>query len=73
MLRPKHPSFQIFLKQMANVPAACGSPLRKPAAVRPAVSAAHAARPAAQPSASTAASATSAEQGSRAEKADPSR
>lgn len=28
-LRPGHPSFQVFLKQMANVPEACGSPLRK--------------------------------------------
>lgn len=27
-LRPGHPSFRIFLRQMANVPAVCGSPLR---------------------------------------------
>lgn len=31
-LRPNSPSFQIFLRQMANVPATCGSPLRSPAA-----------------------------------------
>lgn len=29
-LRPRHMSFQIFLKQMTNVPAACGSKLRRP-------------------------------------------
>lgn len=29
-LRPGHPSFQMFLRQMANVPAACGSRLRHP-------------------------------------------
>ncbi len=29
-LRPDSPSFKIFLRQMANVPAACGSPLRIP-------------------------------------------
>jgi hypothetical protein len=29
-LRPDSPSFKIFLRQMANVPEACGSPLRKP-------------------------------------------
>jgi len=27
-LRPGHMSFKLFLKQMANVPAACGSPIR---------------------------------------------
>lgn len=29
-LRPNSPSFRIFLRQMADVPEACGSPLRKP-------------------------------------------
>lgn len=29
-LRPDSPSMQMFLRQMANVPAACGSPLRSP-------------------------------------------
>lgn len=29
-LHPDSPSFRIFLRQMANVPAACGSPLRHP-------------------------------------------
>jgi hypothetical protein len=30
-LRPEHPSFKIFLKQMANVPAACGFTFSDPA------------------------------------------
>lgn len=29
-LRPDSPSFKIFLRQMADVPEACGSPLRRP-------------------------------------------
>ena len=72
-LRPGHPSFQIFLKQMTNVPAACGSPLRKPAAARPTASEADSARPATPLSTPKAASAASAEQSSRAEKNVPSR
>ena len=29
-LRPDSPSFKVFLRQMTNVPLACGSPLRRP-------------------------------------------
>lgn len=29
-LRPRHPSFKIFLRQMANVPAVCGATLNPP-------------------------------------------
>jgi hypothetical protein len=39
-LRPAHTSFRIFLKQMANVPAACGPPLRMIPATEPSLPAA---------------------------------
>lgn len=35
-LRPRHPSFKIFLRQMTNVPEACGSRLRSPSPAVPA-------------------------------------
>ncbi len=47
-LRPGHPSFRIFEKQMANVPAACGSPLRVPQPALPRASEAAARTPARQ-------------------------
>lgn len=39
-LRPDYASFKMFLRQMANVPAACGSSLRKPASEKHSLAAA---------------------------------